>query len=121
MGRKSMIYYKGKTMSLSDLSRQVGIPPTTLYSRIKRGWTLEEAVAGRPGQEFEVRRKDIKVHYTGTKYPLSTGKRLNLVQWSKEIGVNVSTLRSRSYRHWPDNDIIEGRGEDLRVAKMRDD
>ena len=39
-----MITHKGRTMSLKEWSRELGIPATTLYSRINRGVTGEDVL-----------------------------------------------------------------------------
>jgi hypothetical protein len=108
--KKHTFLYKGKKVSFKEMAALSGLPLSTVYSRKKRGWTVDEAIEGkRQGQQFELRRKNIKIHYTGRKYPLSYGKRLSLGQWAREIGVSVHTLRARSYRKWSANEIIEGR------------
>lgn len=41
----NVIFYKGKTQSIKDWGKELGIPYHTLYDRIKRnGWTIEEAL-----------------------------------------------------------------------------
>lgn len=40
------IEYKGKLYTVAVLSEKFGIPYGTFYARIKRGWSVEEAVTG---------------------------------------------------------------------------
>lgn len=44
---KVFIIYNGETKSATDWSIELGIPRTTLYDRIQRGWTDEEVIEGR--------------------------------------------------------------------------
>lgn len=38
------IEYDGKTLSLTKLAMELGIPHDTLYGRLRRGWTVEDAM-----------------------------------------------------------------------------
>ena len=38
------ITYNGKTQTLTDWSKEIGIPRTTLDSRLKRNWSIEDAL-----------------------------------------------------------------------------
>ena len=61
MAKRTNFLFEGKMTNVLSLSAVYDIPATTLYSRLKRGWTIEEAVHGRPCKQFEQRRKDIKI------------------------------------------------------------
>ena len=39
-----LICFKGKTMTLKDWSKHIGIPYGTLYARIHNGWSAEKAL-----------------------------------------------------------------------------
>lgn len=39
-----MITFNGKTMSIAMWSRETGIPATTLYSRLRKEWSIEKAL-----------------------------------------------------------------------------
>lgn len=56
--RNHYIYYKGKKYTLSQLSRKHGLKPLVVYKRLKRGWTVEEAVT----IKLNGRRKDNEKH-----------------------------------------------------------
>lgn len=49
--RSHMITYNGRTMSLSNWARELGINPAALRSRIRNNWPIEKALL----QEVEVR------------------------------------------------------------------
>lgn len=43
-GKSHYITYKGKTKRLSDWAREYGLLCHTLYTRLKHGWSIEEAL-----------------------------------------------------------------------------
>lgn len=40
-----MFEYQGKQRNLTEIARMVGVLPVTMHARIKRGKTLEQALA----------------------------------------------------------------------------
>lgn len=100
--------WKGKVITVKDIAKFSGMSMSGIYARLRRGWPLEAVINGRRYISGMARRT-IRVKYTGKKYPASKGKRMDLAAWSKELDIPVTTLRTRSYRKWPDNEIIEGR------------
>lgn len=48
--RETCITYKGKTLTISEWAKTLGIRPRTLYARLnEKGWTVEEALTIPPG------------------------------------------------------------------------
>jgi len=42
--RNHYIYYQGQKYTLAQLSEKHGLSPTVVYKRLKRGWSIEEAI-----------------------------------------------------------------------------
>ncbi len=52
------ITYNGETLTLSEWARRVGIKHGALFSRLRNGWTVEEALTTPVGQSMrDARRK----------------------------------------------------------------
>lgn len=74
------VTYRGRSVTLMELSKESGVPYGKLLDRIQRyGYTAEEAVL--PDKEI--------LKYTGF------GKSLSLKEWAVELGVNYYTLYDR--------------------------
>lgn len=59
------IEYQGRRMILFDWSKETGVDSVTLRHRLKRGWTVEEAMTTPPGGRPCDREKRIKVLHDG--------------------------------------------------------
>lgn len=46
------ITYKGKTQTANEWTRELGFTNGTIYNRIKRGWTVEQAIETPINLEF---------------------------------------------------------------------
>lgn len=42
--RKQIVVYKGKEMKLSECQRLSGLSPAAFYGRLRKGWSLEDAI-----------------------------------------------------------------------------
>jgi len=79
----------GKSLTLPQWAKKVGIPLGTLRSRLDRGWTLERALTV-PLNERSCQTYTFK------------GETLTLAQWSKTTGISKATLRERIRQFgWP--------------------
>lgn len=47
VGKEITVQKQEKTQSLAEMARQHGQQPRTVTARLKRGWTLEEALEGK--------------------------------------------------------------------------
>lgn len=54
---KRLIKYKGKTMTIPQWAKWQGIPEVTLRYRIYAGWSVEEALNGKPKITKKVMRR----------------------------------------------------------------
>lgn len=83
------ITYKGKTQSLDDWSKELGISYITLYKRLEAEWSVEDAFGSEVGSRTN---KDL-ITYEGVTRPIQ--------EWAEEYGIKLETLRQRLYRlHW---------------------
>lgn len=78
--------HKGKTMTVSEWSRELGISHKTIHSRIKRNWPVEKILS--PKIEPRNHRAKIVKH---------DGKSWTLRQWSEHLGVPIQRLHWRIF------------------------
>jgi hypothetical protein len=45
--RNHYLIYQGEKITLSQLSHKYGLNPLLVYKRLKRGWTVEQAVTNK--------------------------------------------------------------------------
>lgn len=76
----------GETKNLSEWGRELGIEPSVILGRLKRGWTEEEALKTPTLDE--------------NKYYKYNGEVKTHQQLAKEYGLNEGTLRDRLKKGW---------------------
>lgn len=80
-----LITFNGTTQCVTDWANQFGIPPSTLMRRLKRGWSIEEAL-------------------TTAAIPLRNitfnGITMSLSQWARQLNMSHTALSSRFRRGW---------------------
>lgn len=94
--------YKDKTQCISAWAEEMGIKPVTVNTRIKSGWSVEEALTtptgstrkSRIGQESRSRSK-INNHNLTYK-----GETRCISAWAEETGIGQSTLSYRIRHGW---------------------
>lgn len=84
------IEYDGRKQTLSDWASEVGISPITLRGRIKRGWTVEDAINLKP---------DVTRRYKRTIISFN-GKSLMASEWDRELGLGVNVVNARIRSGW---------------------
>jgi len=89
----------GKKRTISEWSKITGVPRKTISRRLKRGLTPEECFSKKKyffygEKDNSSRHKNIKGAAPEVFLTLD-GKTQGMVAWSKELGINYSTLRSR--------------------------
>lgn len=48
-----ILYYEGKNWTLQQLSEEIGLKSNTLLCRLRRGWSIEEAVSGKKAYVYK--------------------------------------------------------------------
>lgn len=87
------ITYNGETKTLKQWSEQVGIDWDILYSRLKKGWSVEKALTTKARQR---------------KYVTYNGEAKLLTDIAKESGIKYATLLYRLNHGWELDKISNG-------------
>lgn len=82
--------YQGRTQTLAEWSREIGIFPQTLYNRHNSGWSVERILEQRPSNQIRSDNRILEFN----------GKSQTLAQWTKEIGICRNGLKERLRRGW---------------------
>ena len=75
---KYSLEYKGKTQTIMDWSRELGIPPYVLRTRLHKGWSVERILF-----------KPLQDRY------LFNGENLTFKEWSRKTGIPAHTISGR--------------------------
>jgi len=67
-GRKDKVEWRGRLGYVADHARDAGLIPTTVYGRIKKGWSLEKALSTLTHEPKPRKPKLPPPDYTGEKY-----------------------------------------------------
>lgn len=78
--------YKGKIQCLLDWANEYGMTFKMLHSRLKKGWTMEEAISGSRLHNPEI------IEYLGNSQTITC--------FSKETGIPAPTIRARIRAGW---------------------
>jgi hypothetical protein len=84
-----MLTFNSKTQVVSDWSRELNIPVTTILGRLKRGLPIEHVLKPRL----------IPLGQRKMRLLTYDGKTQTLYQWSRELGKPWSTIWSRIFEH----------------------
>jgi len=83
--RASELTFRGKTLPLSEWARELGVSGEVIRWRLKRGWTVAEAL-GTP------RRKARVLTYKG--------ESLSIEAWAEKLGVSTTAIQKRLKQSW---------------------
>lgn len=90
-----MLEYRSEVKTLSEWSKEYGINRVTLDSRLRAGYSLEEALSKKDGELLN-----------STKYKYK-GKSKTLTQWAKEYNMSKNCLNQRLVRGWSLKEALE--------------
>ena len=97
-----LVTYKNETHTVTEWAEKLKIKEHTIYARLNKGMTDEEAL------EF-IDTRDHLVTYMG--------KTQTVTQWSEELNINVKTLYTRFERGWsPEKAFKQGRQNEREVT-----
>ena len=86
----------GESHCISEWAEIVGIKPTTIHTRKRRGWTDEEAIYGR---ERVINRETYRNRVTNRLLTYK-GETHCAIEWAEILGMNANTIRGRLCRGW---------------------
>jgi hypothetical protein len=82
------IIFDGRTQSLSAWAREIGIRPTALMSRLRKGWPIERALTA----PLHHRRLPLTLTFEGITQSID--------DWAADYGVPAKLIQQRLYRGW---------------------
>lgn len=87
MRKQRLIEHDGKSLTIKEWSKRLGIAPGTIFNRLGRnGWSISKAVSElKTNQAIKLTHK---------------GESLTIREWSKRVGLSVASLKSRLERGW---------------------
>lgn len=88
--------YKGITKTMSEWSRELKIPTSTINNRLLKGYSDEEALS-----------KPVRKQNRGKVYSFK-GESHTLVEWSKILDIKRNTLYLRLYNSWTTEEAFTG-------------
>jgi hypothetical protein len=86
-----MIEFRGKTQSLSQWAREVGLTKGALETRMNTGWTVERALT-----------EPVGALKSNTVWLELNGERRPLQEWADLLGINASAIHQRLRKGWTD-------------------
>lgn len=94
--RTKKVTYQGRTLCIMDWSRETGLEWVVIFSRLKRGWTVKDALTTRTADGHKRRRMILTCR----------GQTRDSVEWSKLSGVATGTILYRIRTGWDVEDAI---------------
>ena len=91
-----MLEHQGRRQTIVEWAQEIGIPPPTLYNRIRNGWPVARALTEPSG----TMRRDSHLLTVG-------GRTQTLPAWAREKGLRIGTLRERLRRGWPPEKALD--------------
>lgn len=85
------LLFNGVTQCLSEWARQTGISITVLHSRLKRGWSAEQALTIQKATKPVLQGRSHIITFEDVT--------LNLSEWAQRIGLNRTTLNNRLIKY----------------------
>lgn len=95
-----LMTFNGETRCLTDWAAHFNMSPNTLTERLKKGWSVEDALTTSVKQNNNI-------EFNGTTATLS--------QWARQLGISRAALRWR-LRHWTLDKALGGRLEPSRCS-----
>jgi hypothetical protein len=106
---ENLISYKGRTQSLTDWSKEIGLSKSSLQKRFAAGWSIEKALST-PVSDGSRH----CITYRGCTKPATA--------WAKEVGMQLTTLLNRLKAGWTVERALETpvRKQKKRTPKVPD-
>lgn len=114
MAKDIITYTSDKTKeskTLTEWARSIGANPSTLYCRLKRGMSIDEAL--------EASTNPKSTPYENVTDPIS-GETHSLVEWAEITGIPYHSLYTRIHKHnWPVEKVLYGKKFETVTRKPR--
>lgn len=81
-----VLKFDGKSRTVEQWSREVGIKSNIIVHRLRRGWTIERALT-------EPLRRPRRIRFRDREHTIT--------EWASEMGIHRETLQQRLDRGWP--------------------
>lgn len=103
-----LVTFRGKTQCASAWEEELGFASGLVYGRLRRGWTVEAALAT-PVLPFTEagRRGGGSPHNKRTRQITYKGRTQTLTQWAHELQVSRATLAARVYNGWSPGETLD--------------
>ena len=88
-----MVKFRGKTQCVVSWAKELKIPAPTLFGRLRKGMTAEEA--------FCTPRKKVRLVIA------HKGKSMTLDEWAEHLGINRCSLATRWYKGYRGKKLFE--------------
>jgi hypothetical protein len=85
----------GRTMPMMQWASETGIKANTIWYRLDRGWTVEDALT-----------KPVQKSWRDNRTITFDGRTMTTAQWSQETGIGKKTIRTRLNRGWTVKDAL---------------
>lgn len=83
-----LLEYQGRQQSAAQWARELGISKTTIFARLRKGWTVERALSQKPSSR-------------APRFIEFNGERLTISDWSRRTGIADQTIAGRLNSGWP--------------------
>ena len=87
-----VITFRGKTQTAAEWTEELGINPSTFYSRIRKGWTFERVIT-----ESSID-KSLLIEFNG--------ERKTIKEWALDLGLNISIIYQRLKKGWTHEQVL---------------
>lgn len=87
--------HNGQTRTIYDWASIIGVSHMTIHLRLRKGWSIEAALAPKPKREPKPK-QSLRAFVTLT----YQGQTLKLAEWAKIVGVSLPTLCQRRKHGW---------------------
>ncbi len=100
-----LIEFQGKKQSLSEWAREKGINFSTLYGRLRKGWSVERMLSADTEGHADGRRLEYK------------GKVQTISEWASELGMSRGLIYDRLRKGWCIDRVLGGKVSDGSAKK----
>ena len=90
--------FTGRTMCVQDWAVELGLNVTTILNRMKRGWSIEEALTTKATPSAHSAPNE--------KILILNGRKQHLAEWARELGIGPAAILYRVNAGWSVKDAL---------------